>query len=103
MRWNPRIRNSKLWIYVRPIENDNALVVVAGCAYRTNLSKHKKIARTALNCYTCLHNRECAFGLSGRGRGGSRLPGMHSTQVIGREVVRLSTYYCAREAFCAIM
>ena len=51
----------------------------------------------------CLLNRECAFGLSGRGRGGSRLPGWHSTQFFGREVMRLSTYYCAREAFCAIM
>ena len=30
-------------------------------------------------------NRECAFGLSGRGRGGSRLPGTHSTQFIGHE------------------
>ena len=48
-------------------------------------------------------NRECAFGLSGRGRGGSRFPGTHSTQLIGHEVMRLSTYYCAREAFCAIM
>ena len=48
-------------------------------------------------------NRECAFGLSGRGRGSSRLPGRQSTQFIGRGVVRLSTYYCAREAFCAIM
>ena len=41
------IRNSKLWIYVRPIANDNALVVVAGCACRTNLSKHKT------NCTDC--------------------------------------------------
>ena len=48
-------------------------------------------------------NRECAFGLSGRGRGGSRLPGRHSTQLIGHEVMLLSTYYCAREAFCVIM
>ena len=48
-------------------------------------------------------NRECAFGLSGRGRGGSRLPGTHSMQFIGHEVMRLSTYYCAREAFCVIM
>ena len=48
-------------------------------------------------------NRECAFGLSGRGRGGSRLPGRHSSQFIGREVMQLSTYYCAREAYCAIM
>ena len=53
-------------------------------------------------CYTVI-NRECAFGLSGRGRGGSRLPGMHSTQFIGHEVMRLSTYYCAREAYCAIV
>ena len=37
-------------------------------------------------------NRECAFGLSGRGRGGSRLPGTHSTQFIEHEVMRLSTY-----------
>ena len=44
-------------------------------------------------------NRECAFGLSGRGRGGSRLPGTHYTQFIGHEVMRLSTYYCAREAY----
>ena len=51
----------------------------------------------------CPCNRECAFGLSGRGRGGSRLPVRHSTQFIGHEVMRLSTYYCAREAFCAIM
>ena len=48
-------------------------------------------------------NRECAFGLSGRGRGGSRLPGTHSTQFIGHEVMRLSTYCCAREAYCAIV
>ena len=39
---------------------------------------------------SCTVNRECAFGLSGRGRGGSRLPGTHSTQFIGREVMRLS-------------
>ena len=49
------------------------------------------------------YNRECAFGLSGRGRGGSRLPGTHSTQFIGHEVMRLSTYYCAREAYCSIV
>ena len=48
-------------------------------------------------------NRECAFGLSGRGRGGSRLLGTHSTQFIGHEVLRLPTYYCAREAYCAIV
>ena len=52
---------------------------------------------------TDLYNRECAFGLSGRGRGGSRLPGTHSTQFIGHEVMRRSTYYCAREAYCAIV
>ena len=39
-----------------------------------------------------VRNRECAFGLSGRGRGGSRLPGTHSTQFIGHEVMRLSTH-----------
>ena len=49
------------------------------------------------------YNRECAFGLSGRGRGGSRLPGTHSTQFIRHEVMRLLTYYCAREAYCAIV
>ena len=48
-------------------------------------------------------NRECEFGLSGRGRGGSRLPGRQSTQFIGHDVMRLSTYYCAREAYCAIV
>ena len=47
----------------------------------------------------CDSNRKCAFGLSGRGRGGSRLPGTHSTQFIGHEVMRLSTYDCAREAY----
>ena len=51
----------------------------------------------------CFLNRECAFGLSGRGRGGSRLPGTHSTQFIGHEVMRLSTYYCTGEAYCAIV
>ena len=60
----------------------------------------RPVARLIVRPFT---NRECALGLSGRRRGGSRLPGRHSSQFIGREVMMLSTYYCAREAFCAIM
>ena len=64
------------------------------------LVKHVALEVELVNYISIDHNRECAFGLSGRGRGGSRLPGTHSTQFIGREVMRLSTYYCAREAYC---
>ena len=56
-----------------------------------------------IRCVMVGLNRECAFGLSVRGRGGSRLPGTHSTQFIGHGVMRLSTYYCAMEAYCAIV
>ena len=65
-----------------------------------DLIKYKSFSLQPLSSSS---NRECAFGLSGRGRGGSRLPGTHSTQFIGHEVMRLSTYYCAREAYCSIV
>ena len=43
-------------IKVRPTANDNALVLVARYACRTNLSKHNQIAQTVLNCYKYVHN-----------------------------------------------
>ena len=43
-------------IKVRPTANDNALVLVARYSCRTNLSKHKQIAQTVLNCYKYVHN-----------------------------------------------
>ena len=43
-------------IKVRPTANDNALVLVARYACRTNLSKHKQIAQNVLNCYIYVHN-----------------------------------------------
>ena len=74
-----QIKSNQFYLYTAIFENDSGVFTV------------QKI------------NRECAFGLSGRGRGGSRLPGTHSTQFIGHEVMRLSTYYCAMEAYCAIV
>ena len=45
-------------IKVRPTgtAHDNALVLVARYTCRTNLSKHKPIAQSVLNCYKYVHN-----------------------------------------------
>ena len=78
-------------------------MITSGGGRGFHFSPKCKMVRLAWIAAVRRHNRECAFGLSGRGRGGSRLPGRHSTQFIVHEVMLLSTYYCAREAFCVIM